>query len=734
MSFDALYKLPEPNRDWNGKGEGTNWKQYTPYLTKEDAPKFRSMHWGQRKLFLTEIMFFALHGQENTHVIYAGAAPGQHIQYLSNLFPTYHFDLVDPEVWNIEFSKIDPSLDQPRYQDVDITHPVKINDKITVWHGYFTNDLANMLGKKYEKTNVMFISDIRETSIEESADIEERNERVQANMNMQMEWFHIINSFRKEPVWGMFKFKVVFEVPTTTYLRGDIYYQPWAPLVSPELRLITNAKVGDMQTYNNRWIEQHLRWYNEVQRNSVVERRDPKLNDLWDTRFEYDIFRLFTEHPVEFMRQLSEHLQSQKKKKVDRDVNGKFCFQDGYIMDVGKQDFDISKIVEKNIKYTLYPIVTNLADLPYNVGEMHVPTNITLEQLGRTIITLMHYDGVLTKYTKVLEKSGNLLFVDITGDNIDGKRYIAADLVNKCYPKSEEEKEITSQLFREFDLEHTLYESLLSLDAIAAVIGKGKRKMDGRHTYQYLYKMNSQRLDKLLKKILDISLSELPKNLFDREDIEILKYLMTKSKKKHEVEASYKLAALEKLVQKENLTMSEVLGDTHLDFGGGDGKFSLAVKAYKNSIKTVTLDISRWGAKEHTGKYKEEGVEYVFVDDKRLPFADATFDFISAIQVLHHIDDQNFAISELYRVLKPGGYLFLREHLCKTLEDWVTINLEHMLYDAVVPGDLGNYYNYHAHYFGDILEQLLRNNRFTTLIQTSPAPPSQSYYLLCQKR
>jgi len=42
-------------------------------------------------------------------------------------------------------------------------------------------------------------------------------------------------------------------------------------------------------------------------------------------------------------------------------------------------------------------------------------------------------------------------------------------------------------------------------------------------------------------------------------------------------------------------------------------------------------------------------------DDFRLPFDDGSFDFVTSDQVFEHIQDHDFAVSEIKRVLKPGG-------------------------------------------------------------------------------
>ena len=46
-------------------------------------------------------------------------------------------------------------------------------------------------------------------------------------------------------------------------------------------------------------------------------------------------------------------------------------------------------------------------------------------------------------------------------------------------------------------------------------------------------------------------------------------------------------------------------------------------------------------------------------DVRRLPFADASFDVVTAMDIVEHIDDDKAASCEIFRVLKPGGRLFV---------------------------------------------------------------------------
>ncbi len=46
-------------------------------------------------------------------------------------------------------------------------------------------------------------------------------------------------------------------------------------------------------------------------------------------------------------------------------------------------------------------------------------------------------------------------------------------------------------------------------------------------------------------------------------------------------------------------------------------------------------------------------------DVRRMPFADDKFDVVTAMDIIEHIDDDKAAASEILRVLKPGGRLFV---------------------------------------------------------------------------
>jgi SAM-dependent methyltransferase len=52
-----------------------------------------------------------------------------------------------------------------------------------------------------------------------------------------------------------------------------------------------------------------------------------------------------------------------------------------------------------------------------------------------------------------------------------------------------------------------------------------------------------------------------------------------------------------------------------------------------------------------------------------MPFADASFDLVCALSVLHHIPNVSVVLGEMHRCLKPGGWALLREPTT-SMGDW----------------------------------------------------------------
>jgi ubiquinone/menaquinone biosynthesis C-methylase UbiE len=90
------------------------------------------------------------------------------------------------------------------------------------------------------------------------------------------------------------------------------------------------------------------------------------------------------------------------------------------------------------------------------------------------------------------------------------------------------------------------------------------------------------------------------------------------------------------------------ISGTVLDVGCGNGKFVTRLHHDRPELRIIGMDIS-------AGILAVVPRPVVVADAQALPFADASVDAVLAMHMLYHVPDIPAAISELARILKPGG-------------------------------------------------------------------------------
>ncbi len=101
-----------------------------------------------------------------------------------------------------------------------------------------------------------------------------------------------------------------------------------------------------------------------------------------------------------------------------------------------------------------------------------------------------------------------------------------------------------------------------------------------------------------------------------------------------------------------------------LDVGCGPGTITLDLAGRVAPGRTVGIDASPDVvalAAERAAGLKGPGATFCVGDVYALDFADAHFDVVHAHQVLQHLTRPEAALAEMRRVLRPGGYLAVRD-------------------------------------------------------------------------
>ncbi|GAB5358011.1 hypothetical protein AAMO2058_000422300 [Amorphochlora amoebiformis] len=254
--------------------------QTKPYYSRKKRGELITVnHWGQRKLLMSEIEFLTRcvsQGKSYT-VVYAGAAPGSHINFLAELYPQCSFVLIDPA----------PFL---AYK----------SNRVTIIREYMRREVAIALKCC---SNILFISDIR-TGCPRVMNPSEVENRIKVDNEMQSEWIEIMN-----PLASLLKFRCPYydeeehklQLQRTpkgdkdtylyyNYYKGDIYLPVWGGQSTTECRLFVPHR-RERTDYNTKRYQNQCFYFNTETRVSYYPHsiESPGLCHCFDCRSEVKI-------------------------------------------------------------------------------------------------------------------------------------------------------------------------------------------------------------------------------------------------------------------------------------------------------------------------------------------------------------------------------------------------------------------------------------------------------------
>lgn len=299
----------------------------TDLLNKHNS-SMKALHWGQRKLILTEIRFITkvifelgLNIQDKSikiPLVYPGAAPGTHFMLLMEMFPQIVMYMWDPAIFidNLLYSDIYRRTgnmeDVPsecrefvtRYDGRIFICPELIGND---WNKYLNNVITNQKEKNLEPElgffkdssltwinenvdvdNAMFISDIRlftnnDILIYQHVAVRSIYDPILAfvsnhdtiadhhrDMELQSDWY------KKSGIrFGLLKFKLdrMTQIGSSLYQKyplGEIMLQPWAPYMSTESRLFVDNQKIKPAYYNIDTYEKMMKYFNKNVRHTPL--------------------------------------------------------------------------------------------------------------------------------------------------------------------------------------------------------------------------------------------------------------------------------------------------------------------------------------------------------------------------------------------------------------------------------------------------------------------------------
>ena len=215
---------PVPPSTLNGTWPVLSWHPRQPGT----AVSTDELHWGQRKLLISEVDFLTRCARPGDLVVYAGAAPGDHIPLLAGMFPRLTLTCYDPRPFAFSGSS-----------QVKVVQESFDADTAALWKGRAS----------------LFICDIRTEPVHADS--------VARDMAEQAAWVRAMR-----PRASLLKFRLPWGSGVSEYLGGEVLPQAYAQGRSTESRLLV-CDPDSSQEWDNAHYEGQMFWWNTVMRSRL---------------------------------------------------------------------------------------------------------------------------------------------------------------------------------------------------------------------------------------------------------------------------------------------------------------------------------------------------------------------------------------------------------------------------------------------------------------------------------
>lgn len=163
--------------------------------------------------------------------------------------------------------------------------------------------------------------------------------------------------------------------------------------------------------------------------------------------------------------------------------------------------------------------------------------------------------------------------------------------------------------------------------------------------------------------------------------------------------------------------------NAYTDVGAGDGSIGRAIAGVVDAGTVHLFDVE---ASPDVTVVKQE---------EPLPLPDDSQDLVTALVTAHHVLDIDAWLDDVARVVKPSGYVYVREHDVSTMQDAHYINWVHLI-DIARRRARRELASFHAEYYSsDDLEDTLSSLGIELVGRRvlSPPNPQRLYNALFQK-